>query len=61
VREHFRALFGKDDPAIYRLAQQVLKGEHRWLEQGIVGLSPLASAATPATTPPPERRETVGV
>jgi alkylation response protein AidB-like acyl-CoA dehydrogenase len=61
VREHFRALFGKDDPAIYRLAQQVLKGEHRWLEQGIVGLSPLASAATPATPPQPERRETVGV
>jgi len=61
VREHFRALFGKDDPAIYRLAQQVLKGEHRWLEQGIVGLSPLGSAATPVTPPQPERREPVGV
>jgi alkylation response protein AidB-like acyl-CoA dehydrogenase len=61
VREHFRALFGKDDPAIYRLAQQVLKGDHRWLEQGIVGLSPLASAATPPTPPQPERREPVGV
>jgi hypothetical protein len=61
VREHFRALFGKDDPAIYRLAQQVLKGEHRWLEQGIVGLSPLGSAATAVTPSQPERREPVGV
>ena len=58
IREHFHTLFGPNDPAIYRLAQQVLKGEHRWLEQGIVGLSPLGSAATSAMPSPSERRET---
>jgi hypothetical protein len=61
INESFRALFGPDDPAIYRLAQQVLKGEHKWLEQGIVGLSPLVAATTPTVPPQPERRETVGV
>ncbi len=50
VRELFRALYGPDDPALYRLAQQVLRGEHRWLEQGIVGLIPLA--ADPALPKP---------
>jgi hypothetical protein len=33
---HFDQLFGANDPALYKLAMQVLKGEHAWLEQGIV-------------------------
>jgi hypothetical protein len=61
IRESFRNLFGPNDPAIYRLAQQVLKGEHKWLEQGIVGLSPLATSATSAAPAQSQPRETVGV
>jgi alkylation response protein AidB-like acyl-CoA dehydrogenase len=36
IRIHFDQLFGLDDPALYRLSQEVLRGEHAWLEQGIV-------------------------
>ena len=39
IRAHFRALFGPSDPALYRVAMQVLRGEHSWLEQGIVGIT----------------------
>ena len=34
----FDRFYGKNDEAIYRVAQQVLRGEHAWLEEGIVGL-----------------------
>jgi hypothetical protein len=34
----FERFYGKNDQAIYRVAQQVLRGEHAWLEEGIVGL-----------------------
>ena len=40
IREHFRSLFGPSDPALYKVAMQVLRGEHSWLEDGIVGLTP---------------------
>src|SRR5687767_7138587 len=40
IRAHFKALFGPKDPALYKVAMQVLRGEHAWLEQGIVGLVP---------------------
>ena len=36
VDDFFDQLFGANDPALYKLAMQVLKGEHAWLEQGIV-------------------------
>jgi hypothetical protein len=36
ITSHFDQLFGANDPALYKLAMQVLKGEHAWLEQGIV-------------------------
>ena len=36
VEASFRALYGKHDAALYRLAQRVVKGEHAWLESGIV-------------------------
>ena len=32
----FRALYGRHDSKLYRLAQSVMKGEHVWLEQGTV-------------------------
>src|SRR3712207_6755584 len=38
IREHFANFYGRNDAAIYRVSQQVLRGEHAWLEQGIVGL-----------------------
>ena len=36
IEQHFDQLFGANDPALYKLAMQVLRGEHAWLEQGIV-------------------------
>ena len=40
IRQHFQMLFGRHDPALYKVAMQVLGGQHAWLEQGIVGLVP---------------------
>jgi len=37
VRSLFRQVFRNDDTATYRLAQEVVKGQHLWLEEGIVG------------------------
>ena len=36
IRVLFDNLFGPNDPALYKLAMEVLRGEHTWLEQGIV-------------------------
>ena len=36
----FSRFFGPDDDAIYKVSQEVLRGEHAWLEEGIIGLSP---------------------
>jgi hypothetical protein len=36
IEDSFRTLFRNDDVRTYRVAQQVLAGEHRWLEQGLV-------------------------
>jgi alkylation response protein AidB-like acyl-CoA dehydrogenase len=36
IRSHFDNLFGVNDAAIYRVSQQVLKGEFEWLERGII-------------------------
>ncbi len=37
VEDRFAAVFDNDDVATYSLAQEVLRGEHDWLEEGIVG------------------------
>ncbi|MBX9927985.1 MAG: acyl-CoA dehydrogenase family protein, partial [Gemmatimonadaceae bacterium] len=56
----FDALFGPEDERTYRLAQSVLKGEHAWLERGIVEDAP--SAAPPARAAAPRlEREPAGV
>jgi hypothetical protein len=34
----FDRFYGSNDQTIYRVAQQVLRGEHAWLEQGIIGM-----------------------
>jgi hypothetical protein len=36
VEERFERIFDNDDVATYRLAQEVLQGQHSWLEQGMV-------------------------
>ena len=36
IKVHFDHLFGANDPTLYKLAMEVLRGEHAWLEQGIV-------------------------
>jgi alkylation response protein AidB-like acyl-CoA dehydrogenase len=36
VEERFQAVFDNDDVATYRVAQQVLAGQHGWLESGMV-------------------------
>jgi alkylation response protein AidB-like acyl-CoA dehydrogenase len=38
VREKFAVVFANDDLQAYRVAQQVLRGEHTWLEGGMVRL-----------------------
>jgi alkylation response protein AidB-like acyl-CoA dehydrogenase len=43
----FRALYGKHDRALYRLAQSVARGEHAWLEQGIADDVGLAARTEP--------------
>ena len=46
VLRRFEDLSSNDDPAKYRLALEVLKGEHEWLERGIAPVPARASAAT---------------
>ncbi len=36
VEDRFKAVFDNDDVETYRVAQQVLRGEHGWLETGMV-------------------------
>ena len=36
VEERFTAVFDNEDVRTYQVAQQVLKGEHGWLETGMV-------------------------
>jgi hypothetical protein len=43
IRRHFASLDGKNDTVHYRLAQEVLRGEHAWLEEGI--MAPPSSVA----------------
>ena len=39
VDDLFEHLYGPTDDAVYRVSQQVLKGEHAWLESGIIGVA----------------------
>ncbi len=38
VRAKSKDLWRNQDVRTYRVAQEVLKGEHRWLEEGMVEL-----------------------
>jgi alkylation response protein AidB-like acyl-CoA dehydrogenase len=62
IAVNFHRFYGKNDGAIYKVAQQVLRGEHAWLEHGIVGMMQeptLASGATTETPTPSQRLRTV--
>ena len=37
IDELFDKLYGPTDDRVYKVSQQVLKGEHAWLESGIIG------------------------
>jgi hypothetical protein len=39
VEDRFAAVFDNDDEAAYAVAQQVIRNEHTWLEQGMVRLA----------------------
>lgn len=47
VEELFNAVFHNADNATYRLAQEVLRGEHEWLESGIIGVLPEGATLAP--------------
>ena len=51
IEANFRNFFGADDGATYRVSQQVLEGQHAWLESGIVGMLPHDSSAAPKSGP----------
>jgi len=53
IRAHFDNLFGVNDAAIYRVSQQVLKGEFEWLEHGIID----APEPEPSGMAPEQKRE----
>ena len=38
IDDLFESFFGPNDDSIYKLSQQVLRGEHSWIENGIIGL-----------------------
>jgi alkylation response protein AidB-like acyl-CoA dehydrogenase len=52
IRAHFDNLFGVNDAAIYRVSQQVLRGEFEWLERGIID----APEPAPSGMAPEENR-----
>jgi hypothetical protein len=62
VRNLFRDISSNEDARLYRTAREVLDGQHRWLEEGIVELQELARRGStaeswqPAETPGPEER-----
>jgi alkylation response protein AidB-like acyl-CoA dehydrogenase len=49
VRGFFRGLWDNDDYRKYQIGQQVLRGEHAWIEEGRVGLSTAARRTARAT------------
>ncbi|MBK5187851.1 MAG: acyl-CoA dehydrogenase family protein [Gemmatimonadaceae bacterium] len=58
IEAHFGNLFGRNDAAIYRVSQQVLRGEFEWLERGIIDApesepSGMAPDATSSKRPEP--------
>jgi alkylation response protein AidB-like acyl-CoA dehydrogenase len=61
IDAHFKALFGAHDEQLYKLAMSVLKGEHAWLEQGIVNESYYEAEAVAEQLHGAGKREPAGV
>ncbi len=55
IKRAFASLDGRNDVAHYKLAQEVLRGEHAWLEEGII--APPSSAIVPDSAETPAPRE----
>ena len=53
----FDRFYGANDAATYRVAQQVLRGEHAWLESGIVGMLDEDLIDAPSSGRPEQRPE----
>lgn len=60
IEASFRALYGKHDAVLYRLAQSVVKGDHAWLERGIVDGAELTTRTEPVVERT-DRREVASV
>ena len=61
IAGHFRMLYGPSDAKLYALAQSVLKGEHAWLEHGIVEERMAEAPSAKAEAEPKVLREPAGV
>jgi hypothetical protein len=57
VKANFDRFYGKNDTALYKVAQHVLAGDHEWLEQGIVGIMDVGGVR-PADGQRPAARQT---
>ncbi len=44
IEDRFAAVFDNDDVAAYAVAQQVIQGQHAWLEQGMARVEPWTAA-----------------
>jgi alkylation response protein AidB-like acyl-CoA dehydrogenase len=55
IKTNFDRFYGKNDGALYKVAQHVLAGEHEWLEQGIVGVMGEVRAAKAQPSRPADR------
>ena len=51
VEASFRALHGRHDGALFGLAQRVVRGDHAWIESGIVDGEPAVGAMEVAVAP----------
>jgi len=61
IARNFAQLYGRHDPALYRLAQDVLQGKHAWVEQGILGTGPAPAGSHGAAAQAAPAREPAGV
>jgi alkylation response protein AidB-like acyl-CoA dehydrogenase len=53
IKRLFASLDGRNDGAHYKLAQEVLRGEHQWLEEGIMPPPSSLAEATPDSSREP--------
>ncbi|HEY0996887.1 MAG TPA: acyl-CoA dehydrogenase family protein [Gemmatimonadaceae bacterium] len=61
IERHFDNFFGRNDAALYKVSQQVLKGEHAWLEEGIIDFDDAKVERRPAGQQASSRAEPVPV